>query len=454
MSNKIKLVCVLALLCGLMVGVSACGGGSDSSSGSDTGSAETGSSETGSSETESASSDASGKITVWDVFYKLFPEYTKAVKPLDEAFEKTYPNVTVEHVAQGYEQYPALVQAAFTAREGPDVMMMLPSYAGVLNYYQGLEELNDRITPEMQEQLKYWYTMTPGYEEEGPHYGVPIGSTDFIFYYNKALFKKAGLPTNFEPKTWDEVREAGEKLKAAGIQPFSGGDKEGYEDQWWWMLGWPTVNTKEQSVELGEGEIPFTSDTFAKAWGPEEMMEEAGLLEEDRFTTPFFTEGYEKFSEGKGGMTLGGSTTVAYWGEFNKALGEKNVGVFYSPGASYVTASAEYGWSIPKFAENKDAAWAYLEFMSSKPAAEMLFEKAGLLPNRKDVTLPTDAPEQARQIVDLYEENETFDDAAHLMPIQTALQLSAEAREYFQGRMSMEEMQQNLQESYEKERKK
>jgi ABC-type glycerol-3-phosphate transport system substrate-binding protein len=437
MSKGTKLICMLAVLCGLLLGVSACGGSSDS-----------GSSETASSKP----SEVSGKIAVWDVFYKLFPEYTKAVKPLDEAFEKAYPNVTVEHVAQGYEQYPALVQAAFTAHEGPDVMMMLPSYAGVLNYTQGLEELNDRITPEMNEQLKYWYTMTPGYEEDGPHYGVPIGATEFIFYYNKALFKKAGLPTSFEPKTWDEVRETGEKLKAAGIQPFTGGDKEGYEDQWWWMLGWPTVNTKQESIELGEGEIPFTSKTFAEAWGPEEMMEEAGLLDKDRFTTAFFTEGYEKFSEEKGAMILGASTTVAYWGEFNKALGEKNVGMFYAPGAEYVTACPEYGWSIPKFAKNKDAAWAYAEFMASKPAEELLFEKGGLLPNRKDVKLPADAPEQAQQVVDLYEENETFDDVAHLIPIQVALQLSAEAREYFQGRTSMADMQKALQEKYEKER--
>lgn len=449
MSSRTRLVCTLALLCGLLLGISACGGSSGGSSGSETGGSEGGSSEGAAVKP----SEVSGKITVWDVFDKLFPEYTKAVKPLDEAFEKAYPNVTVEHVAQGYEQYPALVQAAFTAHEGPDVMMMLPSYAGVLNYYQGLEELNDRVTPEMQEQLQGWYTMTPGYEEEGPHYGVPIGSTDFVFYYNKELFKKAGLPTKFEPKTWEEVKEAGEKLKAAGIQPFTGGDKEGYEDQWWWMLSWPTVNTKQQSIELGEGELPFTSEEFAKAWGPEEMMEEAGLLEKDRFTTPFFTEGYEQFSEGKGGMILGGSTTVAYWGEFIKALGEKNVGVFYSPGASYITRGPEYGWSIPTFAKNKDAAWAYLEFMSSKPAEELLYEKGGLLPNRKDVKLPADAPEQAKQIVDLYEENETFDDAAHLMPIQTALQLSAEAREYFQGRTSMEDMQKSLQENFEKEKK-
>lgn len=444
MSKRTRLGCMLALLCGLVLGISACGGGGSTTGGGDTGSAEG---------KAASPTDVSGKITVWDVFYKYFPEYTKAVKPLDEAFEKEYPNVSVEHVAQGFENYPALVQAAFTAHEGPDVMMMTPSYSGVLNYTEGLEELNPLITPEQEEQLKYWYTMTPGYEDDGPHFGVPIGSTEFIFYYNKALFKKAGLPTTFEPKTWTEVKEAGEKLKAAGIQPFVGGDKEGYEDQWWWMLGWPSVNTKQQSIELGEGEIPFTDETFAKAFGPEEMMEDAGLLQKNRFSIPYFTEGYEQFSEGKGGMILGASTTVAYWGEFNKALGEKNVGMFYSPEAEYVTAAPEYGWSIPKFAKNKEAAWAYIEFMSSKPAIEMLYEKGGILPNRKDVKLPADAPIQAKEVVELYEDNETFDDVAHLIPNTVAAQLSKEAPEYFQGRISMEDMQKSLQEKFEKEKK-
>jgi len=448
MSNRLKLVCVLALVCGLVIGVSACGG----DSGSDTGSSATGASDTGTS--ESTATDVSGTIEVWDVFYKLFPGYSKAVKPLDEAFEKANPGVTVEHVAQGYEQYPALVRAAFTAREGPDVMMMLPSENGALIFDEGLEELNDRITPEMEEQLSGWYTMTPGYQEEGPHFGVPIGETDFVFYYNKALFKKAGLPTNFEPKTWDEVKEAGEKLKAAGIQPFTGGDEEGNEDLWWWMEAWPTVNTKEQAIELSEGKLPFTSEEFARAFGPLEMMEEAGLMEEDRFTTPYFTEGYEQFMEGKGGMILGGSTSVAYWGEFVEALGEKNVGVFLPPEREYVNVEPEYGWSIPKFAENKDAAWAYIEFMASKEGEEILFEKGGLLPNRQDVELPANAPEQARQISEWYEDEETFTTVAPMMPINVSLQMAAEAREYFQGRTSMEDMQQALQETFDKERQK
>jgi ABC-type glycerol-3-phosphate transport system substrate-binding protein len=438
MTTRLKWLCALALVCSLALTVGACGGGDDE--GTDTQSS------------KPSPSEISGTVTVWDAFYKAFPVYSEAVVPLDEAFKTKYPNVTVEHVAQPYEEYSALLRAAFAGREGPDVMMMLPSMNGVLLFTEGLEELNDRITPEMQEQLKGWYTMTPGYTDDGPHYGVPIALTDFVFYYNKKLFKKAGLPTDFQPKTWEELRDVGVKLKAAGIQPFTGGDKEGYEDTWWWMEAWPTVNTKEEALALGNGELPFTSDAFAEAFEPQLMMKEAGLLEEDRYTTPFFTEGYERFSNGKAGMILGGATAVAFWGEFNEALGEENVGVFLPPGTSYVNAEPEYGWSIPKFSDNKDAAWAYIEFMASKEGQKILFEKGGELPNRKDMELAADAPEQAKQIFEWYTQRDAFTTIAHLVSQEMQLEIGAQAKEFFQGRISMEEMQKNLQETFDKSR--
>ncbi len=52
----------------------------------------------------------------------------------------------------------------------------------------------------------------------------------------------------------------------------------------------PTFNTKEQAVALTEGELPFTDPAVAKAFEPEQMMQDAGLFERDRFTTPFFNE--------------------------------------------------------------------------------------------------------------------------------------------------------------------
>jgi ABC-type glycerol-3-phosphate transport system substrate-binding protein len=426
MSTGLKKVCALALLCGLAlwVGVGAGSGG------------------------RSTSAAISGKITVWDVFFKSFPQYTTGMPAIDKAFEKQYPNVTVEHVAQPYDNYSALLRAAFTARQGPDVMMMLPAQAGIMLYTKGLDKLNSRITPDMQK-LVGWYAMTPGYTEKtGTRYGVPIGLTDFVFYYNKALFKKAGLPAEFKPKSWNDLKSAAQKLKAAGITPFVGGDKEGYEDLWWWMSAWPTVNTMQQAIDLGQGKIPFTSKIVARAFEPLQMMQKAGLLQGNRYTTPFFVQGYQQFSKGKGAIVLGGSTAVAYWGEFNKALGAKNVGVFYSPGAKYVNAEPEFGWSIPSFADNKEAAWAYISFFASKQGMKLVYTKLGEIPNRKDVPVPANAPKQVHEIVDLYRKNKTFITIAQLFPFQVQAAFYAQAPQLMQGRISMAQFQKALQDAF------
>ncbi|HET7121578.1 MAG TPA: extracellular solute-binding protein [Solirubrobacterales bacterium] len=428
-------IVVLVFACLLAVGIAACGGSSESKS------------ETGSPDPAAVS----GKIVVWDCFDKLFPGYTKAVKPLDEAFERAYPNVTVEHVAQPIESYSQLLRAAFTGHEGPDVMMMIPGKAGVLQYTQGLEELNDRITPEMSEQLTGWYTMTPGFANDGPRYGVPIGATGWNFYYNKKLFVEAGLPREFEPKTWDEVKEAGEKLEAAGIQPFNGGAEDAAEAGVWFNQGWSTVATPEQGIELSEGEISFTDEIVNEALEPLLMVQEAGLYPSDRFTTPFFTEGYERFEGEEGAMSLGGWTSAAFWAEFNPVLGEKNVGIFLPPGSKSVNTSPEYGWSIPSFAKNKEASWAYLEFMSGKEGIEILAKKGGMLPNRKDVGLPSSFPVQAHELVQWTKELEPFPEATQLVTSTVGETLNKELNQVLQGRLSLDAALESVQEVAEKE---
>lgn len=430
----------LALACALTLVIAACGGGDESTDA------------TGSSESVAATpADVSGTLTVWDIGSGSFPNYDPVNDKLLAEFEKEFPKVKLEHVPQPFEGFEPVYQAAFSAQEGPDVMMMITGTSGVLSFAKGLEVLNDRISPELQDQITNWGTATPGFTTEGDHYGVPIGAGGQIFYYNKDLFEKAGLPREFEPKTWDEVREAGEKLKAAGIQPFTGGNKEGYENFWWFSAGWQTVNTKDESIELAEGEMPYTDEAVAKAFEPQIMMQEAGLYPKDRFSVPLFPDGVASFGEGKGAMILGTRALTGYYGEFNPMLGEKNVGMFLPPGSSYVGSEAELIWSIPTFADNKEAAWAFIEFMSSKKGIGAFVDTGIFLPNRKDVPLPADAAEQAEQLVQWNEENEVFPNAHSMVASQVLFgPFATEVNQVLQGRMSMEEAQQVMQETAER----
>ncbi len=436
MRNRLRSGLALLLACGLAIGVSACGGSDDSTGAS------------------ANSAELSGTVTVWDFYTDTFPVWTDINEQLLAEFERKYPNVTVDQVPQPLEGYEANYRAAFAAHQGPDVVMMATGALGVLSFAKGLEVLNDRVSPGMQEEITNWGNASAGFNSEGDHYGVPIGTAGQIYYYNKKLFAKAGLPREFQPDTWDEVLEAGERLQAAGIQPFTGGNKEGFENQWWFSTGWQSENTAEEAVELGEGKIPFTDELVTKAFGPEVMMQEAGLYPEDRFTTPLFPDGVARFGDEEGAMMLGLMGVTAYWGEYNKALGEKNVGMFLPPGSNYFGTEAEYVWSIPTFAEDKEAAWAFIEFMASKESITKFVNAGAFLPNRKDVVLPASAPEQAAQLVEWNQGDEQLKQAStalSVVPAQVLFgPLPLEVNQALQGRTSLEEAQKAMQGAAEK----
>jgi multiple sugar transport system substrate-binding protein len=56
---------------------------------------------------------------------------------------------------------------------------------------------------------------------DGKKYGLPIGTDARVVFYNKRLFAKAGLPTTWQPKSWDDILSAGRKLKGlSGVTPI------------------------------------------------------------------------------------------------------------------------------------------------------------------------------------------------------------------------------------------
>lgn len=433
MGRTLKCMAALAMLA-CSIGIAACGGGGDDESA-----------------LTSGSSDLSGTVTIWDTEYETLSEYTKAIDQLDAEFEELHPAVQIDRQAQPLEGYEAVVRAAFTAQQGPDLMAMQAGAAGVLTFAPGLEPLNDLLSSELQEDLTQWDSVTPGFSAEGDRYGVPVGVVGFVFYYNKELFAKAGLPTDFQPESWAEVREAGETLKAAGIQPFTGGNKEGLESGWWFSAGFHTQSSPEQAQELATGELDYTDEAVTKAYEPMLEMQEAGLYPDDRASTPLLEEGFARFAGGEGAMVLGLWNAIGYWGEFNPKLGEENVGMFFAPGATSVETFAAFAMSIPTFADNKDSAVALLEFQSTEAAMKKLYEVGGLMPNRRDFKLPADAPIQAQELVGAAQEQETTLAPLLMVPGSVIFgPMSAEFNQVLLGRASLESAQQTMQEVSEK----
>ncbi|MFD0664140.1 extracellular solute-binding protein [Thermocatellispora tengchongensis] len=56
---------------------------------------------------------------------------------------------------------------------------------------------------------------------EGKKYALPVGTDGRVLYYNKDLFRRAGLPQDWQPESWREILDAGTALKRLpGVTPI------------------------------------------------------------------------------------------------------------------------------------------------------------------------------------------------------------------------------------------
>lgn len=394
----------------------------------------------------------SGSITVWDTNYNSFEGYTTAAKKLDAEFTaKT--GVTVVHPAQPFADYDKLLTAAFAAKSGPDVMMMVPGSQGVLRYTKGLVDLTNDVK-DVRPSLKYWEATSPSLSADGNVYGIPVGTQADVFYYNKKLFTQAGLNPDKPPTTFDELMSHAAALKKAGITPFASGNKEGYENQWWFSTLWAGSQSVDDTISLAKGTIPMNDPKVKAAFTKYQQIQDAGYFASNRFSTPLFPDGVGSFSKGKGAMFLGLSDVAAHWGVFNPALGADNVGVFQAPGVTaatpqYYPVTATYVWSVPTYTPNKAGALAYVKFLASASSQQTQYDVAKSFPNNKDVTL-TAAPANLTQMAASYQAGPTYQSAHQLIPGVVLSQLTTVINQVLQGRQSLDDALKGLQATNEK----
>src|SRR5581483_11317819 len=54
---------------------------------------------------------------------------------------------------------------------------------------------------------------------DGKQYGVSVGLNTYALLYDRTVFKKASLPSDWTPKNWNDILEAGRAIKKS--QPDS-----------------------------------------------------------------------------------------------------------------------------------------------------------------------------------------------------------------------------------------
>ncbi|MEU7898474.1 extracellular solute-binding protein [Nonomuraea sp. NPDC049152] len=146
------------------------------------------------------------------------------VIPKFEAAQKAKgKNVKVKFVPSGVddEQYKTKLALDLKSKKGADVIDIDGIWAGEFaeaGYIKPLSEVAGAETDSWEGWSQIPEAVQGLTTYNGKKYALPIGTDGRVLYFNKTLFQKAGLPADWQPKSWQEVLDAGTKLKAAGIR--------------------------------------------------------------------------------------------------------------------------------------------------------------------------------------------------------------------------------------------
>ncbi|GAA2965556.1 extracellular solute-binding protein [Glutamicibacter bergerei] len=174
-------------------------------------------------------------------------------------FEAAHEGVTVEVSAMQHEDMLTKLDAAFQSGDAPDVYMERGGGELAGHVEAGLtRDLSELATDE----ISMIGGNIAGWQVDGKTYALPYSVGLAGFWYNKALFKEAGISN--PPQTMDEWMDAVKKLKAAGIDPVSvgAGDKWPAAHYWYYSV---LRECSQEVLNASVKNLEFDDQCFVKA---------------------------------------------------------------------------------------------------------------------------------------------------------------------------------------------
>ncbi|MCB8883589.1 extracellular solute-binding protein [Acidisoma cellulosilytica] len=318
------------------------------------------------------------------------------------AFEKKYPDAEVKLVPipGGYPDIINKLSLLYRSRStAPDVAQLPTPALGQFQSSGWLLPMDDQLAT-----AGWWKEFPDAIKAEGQFdgkvYAVSTGENDSQLYYNKAMFKQAGLPDDWQPKTWDDILTAARAIKAKvpGVVPL------------WLNVG---TSSGDNGLLQGTGNLlNGSSDATIQDANGKWVVDSKGLREVLTFVKTMYNEGLGDslsdlfspsavtvplalFQKGKLAIAVGSNY---YGGNWTKTIcspcwaeAPQTIGVVAIPtvqGAAPGAATTLGGWdlAIGAATTHKDYAWKLLDVMEEQQNQIDAANWAGFVPAAQSYT--------------------------------------------------------------------
>lgn len=177
---------------------------------------------------EAASNGGKTELEFWSFWGS--GQRRDAIEEIIDDFNSSHDNIEVKHVYQPWGDIWTKSLASIAAGDPPDVIVQdINSVQQRADAQQAtaIQDFLDEEDEDLKEQFypQLWDTVL--YEDEA--YALPFNTDTQVLFYNKKLFKEAGLDPENPPATWDELEAAGRKLDIKKGDNF---DRIGFYPLW------------------------------------------------------------------------------------------------------------------------------------------------------------------------------------------------------------------------------
>lgn len=177
-----------------------------------------------------------------------------------DEFTADHPNVTIDITVYENEAFKTAIAPRLQADDPPDLFQSWGGGGLMEQVDAGLvQDVSDDVEPWIDELNTAAVNM---YQVDGRQYGVPFDLGMVGFWYNKDLFAEAGIDE--PPTTWDDLLDAVQKLKDAGITPIALGEGDKWPGMFWWAYLALRNGGPDPMLQAGE-DGSFDSEPFVEA---------------------------------------------------------------------------------------------------------------------------------------------------------------------------------------------
>ncbi|WP_293853839.1 extracellular solute-binding protein [uncultured Alsobacter sp.] len=330
----------------------------------------------------SAGPAAAVEIQYWQY---VFDTRVQAMTEVIKAFEAENPGITVKQVTFPYADYQTRLIAARAAGRSPEVMQLFYGWLDTFIAGKLVQPLSPEVFKAAEIESEFFPIVT-AMKRNGQYYGLPTAVRTMALFYNKDLFKKAGLDPEKPPQTLDEMVAA---AKAMTVRDGAGNYQQvgmaldiARQDHNWWR----EILVRQfggESYSADGSKVAYDSEAGRKALTFYTSFQKVHKVGQESF----MDEGQAAFRAGLAGMVVDGTFRIASyktiktftWGvtELPSQDGKRaNFGSYF---ANAIGASAT--------GEKLAAAEKFLAYVSSPKAMTIWLEKVGELPARRRVAL-------------------------------------------------------------------